>query len=55
MEIYKKNDQLLSDLGWTPVHFWEKQIKKDLDGCVNQIIDIMQVKFAEKVDLFEQK
>lgn len=32
-----RNDQLLIDMGWTPIHFWEKEVKKDLDGCLRTI------------------
>ena len=30
-------DIQLRDLGWTPVHFWSKEVKKDLDGCIQRI------------------
>jgi len=33
----KRIDQQLRDIGWTPIHFWEKQILKDVDCCVNEI------------------
>ncbi|MBO1679961.1 very short patch repair endonuclease [Bittarella massiliensis (ex Durand et al. 2017)] len=39
-----RNDRLLLSSGWIPLHFWEKEIKKDLDGCVQSILDaIIQV------------
>lgn len=34
----KRVDNELAKLGWKPIHFWSKEIKKDLNGCV-QIID----------------
>lgn len=46
----KRNDTLLQEMGWIPVHFWEKEIKKDLDRCVHRIIDIMQIRFSETID-----
>ena len=47
----KRNDALLLNMGWTPIHFWEREIKKNLRGCVDRIIDIVQVKFSESVEL----
>ena len=47
----KRNDTLLKDLGWTPLHFWEKEVKKDLDGCVNRVVDLMQLIFNSKLEL----
>jgi len=35
-----RNDALLREMGWTPVHFWEKEIKKDLAGCVEKVMMI---------------
>ena len=32
-----ENDQKLQFLGWTVIHFWGKEIKKDLEGCVRVI------------------
>jgi DNA mismatch endonuclease (patch repair protein) len=36
----QRNDQLLAQLGWTPVHFWEKDVLKSLPDCVEQIDDL---------------
>ena len=33
----RKNDSLLIDKGWTPIHFWTKEIRKDLQECVRRI------------------
>ena len=30
-------DRELKNLGWTPIRFWSKDVKKDLDGCVELI------------------
>lgn len=39
-----RNDRLLRSTGWIPLHFWEKEVKKDLDGCIQTVIDaILQV------------
>ena len=36
----RRNDVLLEEMGWIPVHFWEKEIKKDLPGCVRAIEEL---------------
>ncbi len=33
----RKKDSLLIDKGWTPIHFWTKEIRKDLQECVRRI------------------
>ena len=33
----KRNDGLLDQMGWTVLHFWEKDVLKNLDACVNVI------------------
>ena len=32
----------LRDDGWTVLRFWESDIRKDLDGCVQQILDVLE-------------
>ena len=33
----KRNDAKLVQMGWTPVHFWEKEVLKDTNSCVAKI------------------
>ena len=47
----KRNDELLINMGWIPLHFWEKDIKKDLQKCVDKVVDAVQVSFCESVEL----
>ena len=35
----KRNDSLLSEMGWKPIHFWEKDVNKSLQLCVDRIMD----------------
>lgn len=35
----KRNDSLLIEMGWLPIHFWEKDVNKKLDICVNKILE----------------
>ena len=32
-----RNDILLHQMGWTPIHFWEKDVLKDLPKCITAI------------------
>ena len=47
----KRNDEKLIEQGWIPIHFWEKEVKKDLDSCVHKIIDMIQVQYARTIEL----
>ena len=47
----KRNDDILYEMGWNPIHFWEKDIKRDLDGCVHKIIDAIQMEYANEIEL----
>lgn len=47
----QKNDKLLKELGWTPIHFWEKEVKRDLQKCVHRVIDEIQIQFSRMVEL----
>ena len=35
----RRNDSLLIEMGWLPIHFWEKDVNKKLDICVNKILE----------------
>ncbi len=37
-----QNNKLLSDCGWHVMRFWEKQVKKDFDRCINSIVNYIQ-------------
>lgn len=43
----KKNDTLLIDFGWTPIHFWEKEVLKNIDQCVEHIINLIDKKIEQ--------
>lgn len=42
-----RDDKLLMQAGWTPIHFWEKEVIKDLPACVAEIEDVI---FAQLID-----
>lgn len=33
----KRNDILLIEMGWIPIHFWEQEVNKELVSCVSRI------------------
>lgn len=37
----KRNDNMLTDLGWIPIHFWEKEVNKELESCVSRVMEII--------------
>lgn len=36
-----RNDVLLNHLGWVAVHFWEKDVLKNIEGCIRAIEEII--------------
>lgn len=38
----KRVDAQLKELGWIPIHFWEKQVLKNTDECVNTILELIK-------------
>ena len=34
----RRNDSLLTEMGWKPIHFWEKEVNKSLQSCVDSIM-----------------
>jgi len=49
MERDRKNNLLLEELGWVVIRFWEREIKKDLDGCINKIQEEIQNRTVENI------
>lgn len=37
----KRVDTQLKELGWIPIHFWEKQVLKNTDACVDAILELI--------------
>ena len=48
-------DKELSYLGWTPIHFWSKEVMKDTDSCVEAIKDMVFELQMQEVDLDEKE
>ena len=50
MERDREVDRQLRALGWTPVRFWGKEIKKNTDECVRTIKELINEKELEAFD-----
>lgn len=37
-----RNDARLEDMGWKVIHFWEKEVKKGLEACVETVFTILK-------------
>ena len=52
----RKTDTLLEGLGWTPIHFWEKEVQKDLLGCVQTIEELVIQRYVEEhISVFPER
>lgn len=38
----KRNDEILRQMGWIPLHFWEKEVNKDLKQCVSVSLNTLE-------------
>lgn len=47
-----RNDRLLRERGWTVLHFWERDVKKDLDACVEEVLNAVVETICDGLDLF---
>lgn len=45
-----RDDQLLMQTGWVPIHFWEKEVIKDLSTCVATIEEVILAQMIESAD-----
>ena len=43
----KRVDCQLTEMGWIPIRFWEKQVLKGIDECVNIVISYIENKNEE--------
>lgn len=34
-----RNDVLLKNIGWIPLHFWSKDVENHLDECIREILE----------------
>lgn len=45
-----RNDQLLMQAGWTPIHFWEKEVMKNLPTCVAEVEEKILTQLIDSAD-----
>lgn len=45
-----RNDQLLTQAGWIPIHFWEKEVINDLPVCVTEIKETILARIIDNID-----
>lgn len=43
----QNNTKLLTEQGFTVIRFWEHELKKDLQSCVDKIMNYIQQPIAE--------
>ena len=43
----KRNDKLLQERGWITIHFWEKEVNKDLERCKAEVLESLEKKKEE--------
>lgn len=46
-----RNDQRLLQAGWMPVHFWEKEVMKDLPACVAEIEEAILTQLIDRAEV----
>lgn len=45
-----RNDQLLTQTGWMPIHFWEKEVMKNLPACIAEIEEMILSRLIDSAD-----
>ena len=45
-----RNDRALTGSGWIPVHFWEKEVIKDLSACVDKVEQIISMRSLDSTE-----
>ena len=43
----KRVDGQLQEMGWTTVHFWEKQVLKHTDECLQVVLELLEKKNSQ--------
>ena len=45
----KRNDSLLNNMGWIPLHFWSKDVENNLDACVDEILEYVSYQMQGRI------
>ena len=46
----RRDDELLAQAGWTPIHFWEKDVLKDPEGCASAVEELILSQLTDRTD-----
>ncbi len=46
----KRNNKSLQKMGWIPIHFWEKEVIKHLDDCVETVLKAVNKQSQSAID-----
>lgn len=49
----QRNDQLLLQMGWVPLHFWEKEVLKKLESCVTAVEETILMQLVAQIEAEE--
>ena len=48
-----RNDILLEQMGWTPIHFWEKDVLNNMPKCITAIEDTILEQKINRIQVVE--
>jgi DNA mismatch endonuclease (patch repair protein) len=49
----QRNDHLLEQADWTVIHFWEKEVIKNVSACVDEVEDAILAQLIEHTDTMD--
>lgn len=44
----RRVDRQLKEMGWVTIHFWEKQILKKPDDCINYVLSVIEKQISNQ-------
>ena len=50
MKRDEKNDTLLRQMGWVPLHFWESEISQNIEYFINSIEELISENIESEID-----
>lgn len=45
-----RNDRKLREAGWAPIHFWEKDVLRDMSSCVEEVEALILIQLVERAE-----
>ena len=43
----RRVDRQLKEMGWVTIHFWEKQVLKKPDDCINYVLSVIEKQISD--------